>query len=480
MNILLLILTINAIMVAILVITDNRSPTSTIAWILALTFFPIIGLLVYLFLGRTWKAFSRQRKLIRQVIGTEMTSELAPLIAEHHENIEALCEKAPSYTHGLVEMAFRSSRSLLTTNNTMQVLQNAQEKYPCLLEDLRNAKDSIHMEYYIWETDEFTEQIKRILIEKAQAGVTIRILYDAFGCFRVLTQQYKNELRAAGIEIYPYLFAFSLHNIAYRNHRKLVVIDGNTGYLGGLNLSQEHLDGGKYFDHWRDTHMRVVGEAARVLQGTFIVSWYNTTGKNIAEKSCFPPIEKTGNWTPIQIVSSGPDSKWEAIRQVYFSMITVAQHHIYLQSPFFILDESIGEALKKAALGGVDVRVMIQPRGRGGLASLPYRAGFTYCEEMARAGVRIFLYQTGYFHSKMITVDSEVCSLGTANMDIRSFSLNYEMNAIIYEPGIAKELEADFFNDQKDCIEFTLDGYQKQPPLVRFYDSVARLTSPLI
>jgi cardiolipin synthase len=480
MNILLLFLTLNAILVAIFVITDNRSPSSTIAWILALTFFPVIGLLFYIFAGRTSKAFSRQRKLTRQVIGTEITSELAPLIAEHDENVEILCQKAPSYVRGLVEMAFRNSRSLLTTNNTMQILQNAQEKYPRLLEDLRRAQDSIHMEYYIWESDEFTEKIKQILIEKAQAGVTIRILYDAFGCFGVLKQHYKDELRAAGVEIYPYLFAFSLHNIAYRNHRKLVVIDGNTAYLGGLNLSKEHLDGGKYFDHWRDTHMRVVGEAARVLQGTFIVSWYNTTSKIMAEKSCFPPIEKTGNWTPIQIVSSGPDSKWEAIRQLYFSMITVAQDHIYLQSPFFILDEAIGEALKKAALGGVDVRVMIQPRGRNLLASLPYRAGFTYCEDMARAGVRIFLYQTGYFHPKTISIDGEVCSIGTANMDIRSFSLNYEMNAVIYEPGIAQELEADFLNDQKDCIEFTLDTYLKQRSLVRFYDSVARLASPLI
>jgi cardiolipin synthase len=251
MNVLLLILTINAIMVAILVIADNRSPSSTIAWILVLTFFPIIGLLVYLFLGRTSKAFSRQRKLIRQVIGTEITSELAPLIAEHHENIEILCQNAPSYVRGLVEMAFRNSRSLLTTNNSMRVLQNAHEKYPCLLDDLRRAQDSIHMEYYIWESDAFTEQIKQILIDKARAGVTIRILYDAFGCFRVLTQSYKDELRQAGVEIYPYLFAFSMHNIAYRNHRKLVIIDGNIGYLGGLNLSQEHLDGGKYFDHWR-------------------------------------------------------------------------------------------------------------------------------------------------------------------------------------------------------------------------------------
>jgi cardiolipin synthase A/B len=247
-----------------------------------------------------------------------------------------------------------------------------------------------------------------------------------------------------------------------------------------MNLSKEHLDGGDYFDHWRDTHIRVVGEAARVLQGTFFISWYNTTGKDIAEPHHFPPIERTGDWTPIQIVPSGPDSRWEAIRQLYFSMITVAQHHIYLQSPFFVLDEAIGEALKKAALGGVDVRVMIQPRGRNWLFSFPYRAGYTYCEDMARAGVRIFLYDTGYFHPKTISIDGEVCSIGTANMDIRSFSLNYEINAVIYEPSVARELEADFVNDQKQCSEFTLEDYHKESQLVRFYDSVARLASPLI
>lgn len=479
-NILFLFFTFNAIVVTIFVITDNRNPSSTIAWILALTFFPILGLLVYIFIGRTWKAFGRQRKLIKQVIGNEITAELAPLIAEHSENVEILCKQSPAYVRGLVEMAFRTSRSLLTTNNTLQILQNASEKFPCLLEDLGRAQHSIFMEYYIWESDVFTEKIKAILIEKARAGVEVRILYDAFGCFGVLTQAYKAELRQAGVEIHPYLFAFSMHNIAYRNHRKLVVIDGNIGYLGGLNLSQEHLDGGKHFDHWRDTHIRVVGEAARVLQGTFFVSWYNTTGKNIAEKHHFPAIKKTGNWMPVQIVVSGPDSRWEAIRQLYFSMITAAQHHIYLQSPFFILDEAMGEALKKAALAGVDVRVMLQPRGATWWGSLPYRAGYTYCEDMARAGVRIFLYETGYFHPKTISIDGEVCSIGTANMDIRSFSLNYEINTVIYEPDIAQELEADFLNDQIECREFTVAAYRKENSLLRFYDSVARLASPLI
>jgi cardiolipin synthase A/B len=472
--------TFNAIMVAIFVIRDNRSPASTLAWILALSFFPLAGLLVYIFFGRTWKAFGRQRKLLKQEIGNEITAELTPLIKEHPENIEMLCQKPPAYVRSISEVAYRNSRALLTTNNRLEILQNAQEKYPRLLEDLENAKQTIHMEYYIWAADEFTEKVKDILVRKAKAGVEVRILYDAFGCFGVLTQGYKNELGAAGIEIHPYLFAFSLHNIAYRNHRKLVVIDGNIGYMGGLNLSQEHLDGGKHFDHWRDTHLRVVGEAARVLQGTFIISWYNTTGKSIADPVYFPPIERTGDCTPIQIVPSGPDSRWEAIRQLYFSMITVAQHHIYLQSPFFILDESISEALRKAALGGVDVRVMLQPRGATWWSSLPYRAGYTYCEDMALAGVKIYMYNTGYFHPKTISIDSEVCSIGTANMDIRSFSLNYEINAIIYDQQITKELEADFLNDLKECSEFTLGGYQKTSQLLQFYDSVARLASPLI
>lgn len=480
MNLIVLFFTINAILVVIFVIRDNRRPVSTIAWILMLSAFPLVGLVVYTFFGRTYKAFSRQRKLLKQVIGTELTEELAPLVAEHRANLEKLREQSPAYVGGLAQMALQNSRSLLTTNNSLEILQNASEKYPRLLDDLARAEQSIHLEYYVWETDAFTEKVKAILVEKARAGVVVCILYDAFGCFGVLTEAYKQELRDAGVEIHPYLFAFSMHNIAYRNHRKLVVIDGKIGYMGGLNLSQEHLDGGKYFDHWRDTHLRVVGEAARVLQGTFLVSWYNTTGQNIAASRFFPPVEETGQWMPIQIVSSGPDSRWEAIRQLYFSMITVAQHHIYLQSPFFILDESIGEALKKAALSGVDVRAMIQPRGRNWLASFPYRAGYTYCEDMARAGVRVFLYESGYFHSKTISIDGQICSIGTANMDIRSFSLNYEINAMIYEPGIAQELEADFMKDQQACSEFTLDGYRQTNPIIRFYDSVARLASPLI
>jgi cardiolipin synthase A/B len=479
-NILFFLFTLNALMVAIVVIRDNRRPASTIAWVMTLILFPAVGLVVYVLFGRTWKAFARQRKLVKQVIGTELTLDLAPLVAEHKHDIQKLAEKSPAYVPRLIEMAYHSSGAIITTNNNLEILQNAQEKYPCLLQDLKHAHHSIHMEYYIWEADEFTEQIKEVLIERARAGVSIRIMYDAIACFGVLTEKYKAELRAAGVEIRPYLFAFSFHNISYRNHRKVVVIDGAIGYLGGLNLSQEHLDGGKHFDHWRDTHLRVVGEAARVLQGTFVISWFNTTGENLAEKTNFPPIEKPKNWTPVQIVASGPDSQFEAIRQLYFSMIVSAQHHIYLQSPFLILDESISEALKKAALSGVDVRVMIQPRAGTWLGSPAYRAGYTYCEDMASAGVKIFLYQKGYFHSKTISVDGQVCSIGTANMDIRSFSLNYEINAIIYDPGIARELEADFINDQKACTEFTLKEYMQVNPFLRFYDSVSRLASPLI
>lgn len=480
MNLLVLFLTINALIVAVFVIRDNRSPSSTLAWILALTVFPVIGLVVYIFFGRTYKAFSRQRKLIKQTIGTEITEELAPLITEHHENLSKLSQETHSYVPRIVEMAYRSSNSLLTVNNTLQILQNAQEKYPLLLADLERAEHHIHLEYYIWVSDAFTEKIKSILIQKAKAGVEVRILYDAFGCFRVLTEDYKNELREAGVEIYPYLFAFSLHNIGYRNHRKLVVIDGKIGYLGGLNLSQEHLDGGKHYDHWRDTHLRIVGDTARVMQGNFLISWYNTTGKDIAEERYFPPSEKTAKPLPIQIVTSGPDSRWEAIRQVYFSMIAAAQHHVYLQSPFFVLDEAMGEALKKAALSGVDVRVMIQPRGKDWLASFPYRAGLTYCDEMARAGVRVFLYETGYFHPKTLSIDGQMCSIGTANMDIRSFSLSYEINAVIYDEQVVQELEADFLEDQKNCSEFSVSDYRKQSPFLRFYDSVARLAAPLI
>ena len=278
--------------------------------------------------------------------------------------------------------------------------------------------------------------------------------------------------------MYPFSSLFQLHTLSYRSHRKIAVLDGLVGYSGGLNMTEKHLTGPAGFTGWRDTHARVSGPAVRMLQAVFATMWQNRTGENLFEDRHFPEVTETHGRVAIQVLSSGPDSQWEAVRQSYLTMIALARRHLYLQSPFLILDVSVAEAMKTAALAGLDVKLMIAPRG--GEFSPAYRAGMTYAAEMARAGVQVLLYQGAYFHAKTVCVDSTLCSIGSANMDIRSFSINYETNLVIYDPEITCELEADFNADVQHCTAFSLSEYEGRTRLARFIDSSMRLCSPLL
>jgi cardiolipin synthase len=436
----------------IFLIMENRTPQSTFAWLFMFFLFPPGGLVIYLLFGRDWKAFSRANKLVRQELNDDLLRVLTPRLPRPDEAIARLEAKDQTVSHQkLLNLVRRNSNSAFTVHNHLEILQDAAEKYPRLIDDIKNAKESIHLEYYVWASDNFTETLKTLLIAKARAGVEVRLLYDPVGSFAQLRWKHINEVRAGGIKMYPFSPIYKLHTIGYRNHRKIAVIDGKIAYTGGLNIGQEHLDGGPGFTTWRDTHLRVTGEAATVLQEAYL---------------------------PVQITTSGPDSQWQAIRQLYFFMIVAAEHHVYLQSPFFIVDPSVAEALKAAALAGVDVKIMLAPRGAGN--QMPYWAANTYIKEMAEAGVRVFFYQNGYFHPKTLNIDSKICSIGSANMDIRSFSINYEANLIIYDEKMACQLEQDFLNDLALCTEFNLEAYENSNFFWRLRDSMARLFSPLL
>ena len=295
-----------------------------------------------------------------------------------------------------------------------------------------------------------------------------------------MNRDYVRDMEAVGIRMAPTSPLWRLHTISYRNHRKITVIDGTIGYTGGINIGKEHLDGGPGFDFWRDTQVRIVGEGATVLQAVFMVDWYNAVRENLFYPPYFPAVatEPARGDVRVQILTSGPTPQWAAIRQLYFFMIVSAQHHVYMQSPFFILDASIAEALRSAALAGVDVRVMLPARPSG--TSVPTFAGNTFINDATKAGVRVFLYDKGYLHAKTISIDSEICSIGSANIDIRSFSINYELNAVLYDKRLAKQLEEDFEQDLAHCTEFDPTKYESRPVTVRFRDSVARLLSPLL
>jgi cardiolipin synthase A/B len=472
-------LTLYGLGMCLFLISENRRPQATLAWMLAFFFAPGIGVLIYILFGRDWKAFSKQSRLLRQDLEASARPFVSPLLSRQDAEITRLEGESASHRK-LMQLVRRNSRSALTTRNRVEILQNAAEFYPRLMEDMEAARHSIHLQYFIWRTDAFTARLKEILTAKARAGVAVRLLYDPLGSHANLSRAYIREMHAAGVRMVPTSPLYRLHTISYRNHRKITVIDGQIGYTGGMNIGQEHLDGGEGFDSWRDTQVRLVGEGTALLQTVFTVDWYNAVRENLFADAYFPqqttpPAEGD---VPVQILTSGPDAQWAAIRQLYALMIVSAQRHVFLQSPYFILDASIEEALKAAALSGVDVRVMLSARESG--IPLPSWASHTFMVDAVQAGVRVFLYQKGYLHAKTISIDSAICSIGSANIDIRSFSINYELNAVLYSERLAKQLERDFERDLVHCTEFNIAEYRERHAALRFRDSVTRLFSPLL
>jgi cardiolipin synthase A/B len=462
----------------VFLISENRRPQSTLAWMLAFFVAPVIGALIYVFFGRDWKAFSKQRKLLMQDLEGTARPLLEPMLFRQDAEIARLEEKSPGHAK-LMTLIRRNSRSALTRRNQVEIQQNADVFYPSMIRDMQAARHSIHLQYFIWGADDATEIMKDVLIAKARSGVEVRLLYDPIGSRAHLSRAYLRQMREGGVRIAETSPLYRLHTISYRNHRKITVVDGAIGYTGGMNIGKEHLDGGEGFDSWRDTQLRVVGEGAALLQTVFMVDWFNAVRENLFSPAYLPavPAEASGD-VPMQILTSGPDSQWAAIRQLYFAMIVSARRHVFLQSPYFVLDASLAEALSAAALAGTDVKVMLSAKASGN--PMPGWAGNTYMADVARAGVRVFLYRKGYLHAKTISVDSEICSIGSANIDIRSFSINYELNAVLYSRPLAQQLEQEFERDLRDCVEFDLAEYERSSSVLRFRDSVARLFSPLL
>ncbi|MCL4295635.1 MAG: cardiolipin synthase [Anaerolineae bacterium] len=479
-------LSIVALVYGVTVVTfmvlENRSPQLTFAWLLLFFGLPVLGVIIYLMFGRDHWAFSRENKLLRQELRhiVKSNDHLAQWAAEQKAEIERLKQIGPPVYSRVLDLLRRNTATSFFPCNSLEILQNGCEKFPRLIEDMRAAQHSIHLEYYEWGSDSMMDGINELLLQKVKEGVQVRVMYDPVGSIFRLKGRDVRKMNAGGVKMVPYSPMYYIHTISYRNHRKIAVIDGCIGYTGGMNMAEMYLKGpGKgNFTGWRDTHLRFMGQAVWGLQASFIIQWYNTTRELLTDSAYFPPLPETPGYLPLQIVNSGPDSQWKAIRQLYFAMITAAQHHVYIQSPFFILDESLAEALSGAARAGIDVKIMLAPNGPDGYFA--YRAGFTYAANMAAAGVQIFYYQGDYFHVKTINIDSVLCSVGSANMDIRSFTINYELNLVIYDEKTAKKLAEDFVKDLTHCQEFKLKTYKQGNILSRVQDSVFRLASPLL
>lgn len=471
---------INFVFGIIILFFERRNPASLWAWLLLLFFIPGIGFIVYLFMGQDLR---RKKRFQIKEVEDSMSSFVhhqEKAIAKRNNDVD------PDYVRYLdmVNLHLRSNKSLLVANNDIDIYSWGQDKFAQMKKDMMNAKEYIHLEYYIIEGDHVAMEIFDILKKKAAEGVEIRILYDGMGGRHVKKKTWK-ELESLGVklgEFYPPFMPFFNIRINYRNHRKICVIDGDIGYIGGANIGKEYISEGK-LGTWRDTHLRITGDAAVQLQLRFLLDWdYITKEKiSIREKYYTPASifeeKKTFGDKAIQIVSSGPDSKFQNIRNGYLKMITEAEHRIYIQSPYLVLDDALLETLKIAALSGIDVRVMMpcQPDH-----PFIYWASYSYAGELIKAGVKVYTYDDGFIHSKVMTVDGLVSSVGTANMDIRSFKVNFEINAFIYNKETTVELEKIFEEDMKNCTELTPERYASRSLLIRIKESISRLMAPIL
>lgn len=429
------------IIITMNILLENRDPAKTLSWMMMFLLFPGVGIIIYIFSGRN----IRKHKLFKAKKKTKNLSEKK--LSKHLEYLknivktqqmllerkELLGEDEGAIEERVINLLLRIGSFPYTTNNDVEIYKNGPEKFSRLIEDMENAKDHIHLEYFIIKDSCIAREIQELLIRKAKEGVDVKILYDDVACWRFkIHRDFLNELKAAGVKCAAFLptkLPLLGGQLNYRNHRKIAVIDGKIGYTGGLNIGDEYMGLNKKFGYWRDSHIRIYGAGVHMLQMIFLIDWYLTTNEIISDKEYMPDLPHCGE-VALQVVGTGPDSQWEDIHYAFFSAISQAKKRVYIETPYFIPDESILKAIKTAALSGVDVRIVFPQKIDHFIVNI---ASYSYFDEVLDAGARVFLYQKGFIHSKVVIVDDEMASIGSSNMDLRSFMLNFEVNTFIYE-----------------------------------------------
>lgn len=459
------------------VMLENRNPLRTLTWILVLVMLPLVGILFYVYFGvnyRKIKMFSM--KGLGDMKWLQYMSEDQK---QQVRKAEFLKKGDMEEVKKLMTLLLNNSKALLTRYNKVEILNNGAETFPAIFTALAKAKQFIHLEYYIIEKGELASRLKNILIEKAKAGVEVRIIYDDVGSWS-LPNDFIREMQNAGVQIYPFLpvrFHKFTNKANYRNHRKIVVIDGEVGFVGGLNFADRYMNGIPGIGIWRDTHLKVRGEVVSTLQVVFLIDWYFVKQELLLDKNEYLPYKKEDGNVVVQTVSSGPDSDWASIQQAYFTLINMAKKYVFISTPYFMPGETTLNCLKAAAMSGVDVRILLPHRSDSFLTNWCTRS---YVEELLEAGVKIYWYQKGINHSKVIVVDGIVASVGTANMDIRSFEQNFEVGLIIYDRNVVRSLATYFVEDMDNSEEASLFRWKFRTKRERVRESVARLFAPVL
>ncbi|WP_122645300.1 cardiolipin synthase [Enterococcus mediterraneensis] len=467
----------NILLSFIIIFRERKQTAQTWAWLLVLMFIPVVGFILYIFFGR---GISKDK-----IFDLKMQGKIGKNVEIEEQRRDFKCGIFPEQTTGsvdarqLIYMLTVSERSLYTSDNGIQLFTDGRKKFDQLIKDIKQAKHHIHFEYYIYRSDELGREVRDALTDAAKRGVKVRILLDAWGSTQV-TAKFFEELREYGGQLaffFPLFVPYLNPRINYRNHRKIVVIDGTIGYTGGFNVGNEYLGLVKKFGYWRDNHLRVVGSAVYSLQNRFLMDWNSQHTQEVQyAKELFPKIENHGK-KAVQIVTSGPDSKYEQIKIMYLKMISMAKEEILIQTPYYIPDSSIHEALKVALLSGVKVRMQIPNKPDHPLV---YWATYSFAAELIDFGAIIETYENGFIHAKTMIIDSGIVSVGSANIDVRSFQLDFEVNALIYDEEVTKQVREALMEDSRWSQVLTKERYKQRGIIIKMKEGLGRLVSPLL
>lgn len=451
----------------IVIVLDNRNPVKTIAWVLVLTFLPIVGLVFYVFFGRSQR---RERIINKKSYGRLLKKPMGEYLSQNSLLLP------DAYTR-LIQLFQQTNQAFPFEGNRVEVYADGYAKIQALVHELYRAKHHIHLEYYIFENDSIGRFLRDVLIDKAREGVEVRVIYDDVGCWHVPNSFYE-EMRDVGIEVRSFLkvrFPLFTSKVNYRNHRKIAVIDGRVGFIGGMNLAERYVKGVSW-GVWRDTHVLIEGKAVHGLQTAFLLDWYFVDRTLMTSSAYFPKIENVGG-SLIQVVTSEPVGPWKEIMQGLAKAVSSAQKYFYIQTPYFLPTEQILAAMQVAALSGVDVRLMLPLKADNHLTHL---GSFSYLSDILRAGVKVYFYKKGFLHSKLMVSDDSLSTVGSTNLDFRSFEHNFEINAFIYDEQTALRMKEIFLEDQKECMAVFLKNWEKRSWKQKAAESVVRLLAPLL
>lgn len=461
--------TVIAIVAMITVLLEHRQPAKTIAWVLVLSFLPLVGIVLYFFFGRR----TRKDRHIWEKSLNQLTKRSMIEFAEQKQL------ELPEEHKELIQLFVNQNFALPFKNNETDVYVSGYEFFPALLAEISKATHHIHIVSYIIDDDPLGRLLRDALIDKARKGIEVRLLFDDVGSWKT-PNRFFEQMREEGIEVHPFMpvrFPAFTGKVNYRNHRKIIVIDGKVGFIGGMNLAQRYVKGHKGI-MWRDTHVKISGAAVYGLQRAFLIDWFHADRTLITDRKYYPDTTITPNNNLIQIVTSSPTNVWEELEQGYIKILLSAKRYVYMETPYFLPTEPIFFAMRTAALSGVDVRLMVSLKTDSKLVQMASRS---YLTQTIQAGVKVLCYEEGFNHTKLLVADDNVATIGSANIDFRSFENNFEANAFFYDKSMAQRIKDIFLTDETKCVPLEkIKEINHKSFIYRLWESVVRLLSPLL